>query len=408
MADASTAFFPSIRTYAKETHEKALPFITELVASPPWPLAGAAAEALGEIPVIAAAELARTLASVDRPREVRRGARRALHRLKQAGLDVDTGVRGDLREETVTLKTSGPAFLSSCDPAGARMFWMMLEIPGTGRSTANGVIQDTDRLESFTITQQSRGEFGEEIIRARQAMEGNGSFLIDEVPTPYLCKIITSAAETGKAGGRGVSTDYAVHARYLAVPDDPPPSPVYAHLRATDVRFRPDLLDRSPEVLDESEMQSWHLPEETVELAKVFYRERRTSTLTLPPEAERDRLQAIIHQIAEKEFGGASAARWRGRLEEMAYHFVCRDRQGPARLALAAGLAFDGTIVNDHPWMLRLLQKSVARSLGVEPAEFQRQQGALAGLWAPRTDASGERTMAGHEARPSGLIIPRR
>ena len=69
----------------------------------------------------------------------------------------------------------------------------------------------------------------------------------------------------------------------------------------------------------------------------------------------------------------------------------------------------------EHPWALRLTQRSVARALGVDPAEFQRQQGqgALAGLWTPGSEAAAAPTvpgvpgMPGHEARPSGLIIPR-
>ncbi len=407
------ALLPSLRSFAQADPAAALSLIEELTAAPPWPLAGAAATVLGEMRLPAAAHLAHALAAGERPREVRRGARRALHRLKQAGIHAESAPRG----EAASLVAIGPAFLSSCDPDGARLLWLALEIPGSGRSAANGVIYDSGRLQSFTITQQSRAEFDQEVARARSEMEATGAFLVTEVPVPYALDLLTGAAQAAIAQQRGVPTDYAVYARYLAGPEEPPLSPVYDYLQATDVRFRPDLLDRSPEVLDESEVRGWHLPEDAVSVVTAVFRERETSTLSLPPEAERDRLAAALRQVVTSEFRSEQASRWRRRLEEMAYHFVRRDRRWPAQLALAAALSLEaeGAPPDDHPWVLRLVQRSVARVLGLDPAEFQRQQGqgALAGLWTPGSEAaaspamSGVPGMPGHEARPSGLIIPR-
>ncbi|MAG35963.1 MAG: hypothetical protein CL878_06935 [Dehalococcoidia bacterium] len=410
MAGASpTSLLPSLRSFAQADHEAALSLIEDLTAAPPWPLAGAAAEALGEVRLPAAAHLALALASGERPREVRRGARRALHRLKQAGIHAESAPRSEPVVEEVSPPAIGPAFLSSCDPAGARLIWLALEVPGSGRSAANGVVYDSGRLESFTITRQSRAEFDQEVARARSDMEASGAFLVTEVPVPYALDLLTDTAQAAIAQQRGVPTDYAVYARYLTGPEEPPPSPVYDYLRATDVRFRPDLLDGSPEVLGESEMRGWYLPEDAVGPATAVFRERETSTLTLPPEAERDRLQAALRQIVTSEFGGERASRWRRRLEEMAYHFIRRDRRRPAQLALAAALALEeeGPPPDDHPWVLRLVQQSVARVLGLDPTEFQRQQGALAGLWTPGAETANVPAMPGHEARPSGLIIPR-
>ena len=309
---------------------------------------------------------------------------------------------------------SGRRSLSSCDPDGARLLWLALDIPGSGRSAANGVVYDSGRLQSFTVKQQSRAEFDQEVARARSEMEATGSFLVTAVPVPYALDLLTGAAQAAIAQQRGVPADYAVYARYLAGPEAPPLPPVYDYLRATEVRFRPDLLDRSPEVLDESEMRGWYLPADAVSSVTAVFRERETSTLSLPPEAERDRLAAALRQVVTSDFRSEQAARWRRRLEEMAYHFVRRDRRRPAQLALAAALALETEAAppNDHPWVLRLVQRSVARVLGLDPTEFQRQQGqgALAGLWTPGSEAAATPAMPGmpgHEARPSGLIIPR-
>ena len=312
---------------------------------------------------------------------------------------------------------TGPAFLSSCDPDGARLLWLALDIPGSGRSAANGVVYDSGRLQSFTITRQSRAEFDQEVARTRSEMEARGTFLVTEVPVPYALHLLTSAAQAAIAQQRGVPADYAVYGRYLAGPEEPPLPPVYDYLQATEVRFRPDLLDRSPEVFDEPEMRGWHLPEDVVSPIATVFREQETSTLSLPPEAERDRLSAALRQVVTSEFHSEQGVRWRRRLEEMAYHFVRHDRRWPAQLALAAALVLEpeGAPPEEHPWALRLTQRSVARALGVDPAEFQRQQGqgALAGLWTPGSEAAAAPTvpgvpgMPGHEARPSGLIIPR-
>ena len=165
-------------------------------------------------------------------------------------------------------------------------------------------------------------------------------------------------------------------------------------------------------------MRGWHLPADVVSPLTTVFRDRETSTLSLPPEAERDRLSAALRQVVASEFHGEQGVRWQRRLEEMAYHFVRHDRRWPAQLALAAALALEpeGAPPEEHPWSLRLVQRSLARALGVDPAEFQRQQdqGALAGLWTPGSEAAaaaptmpGVPGMPGHEARPSGLIIPR-
>ena len=414
------ALSPSLRSLAEDDPDAALSLIEELAAAPPWPLAGAAAEALGTVRLPAAAHLASALATGERPREVRRGARRALHRLKQAGIYADAASRDESAGAVAAPVATGPAFLSSCDPNGARLFWLALDIPGSGRSAANGVVYDSGRLHSFTITRQSRAEFDQEIARTRSEMAARGAFLVTEVPVPYVLHLLTSAAQAAIAQQRGVPADYAVYGRYLAGPPEPPPSPVYDYLQATEVRFRPDLLDRSPEVFDEPEMRGWHLPEEVISPLTTVFRDRETSTLSLPPEAERDRLSAALRQVVTSDFHGEQGVRWRRRLEEMAYHFVRHDRRWPAQLALAAALALDpeGASPEKHPWVLRLVQRSLARALGVDPAEFQRQQdqGALAGLWTPGSEAGtppavpgdpGVPGMPGHAARPSGLIIPR-
>ncbi len=408
---------PSLRSLAQDDPDAALSLIEVLTAAPPWPLAGAAAESLGAVRLPAAARLANALAAGERPREVRRGARRALHRLKQAGIHADSAPRDEAAGAAGAPVATGPAFLSSCDPDGARLLWLALDIPGSGRSAANGVVYDSGRLQSFTITRQSRAEFDQEVARTRSEMEARGTFLVTEVPVPYALHLLTSAAQAAIAQQRGVPADYAVYGRYLAGPEEPPLPPVYDYLQATEVRFRPDLLDRSPEVFDEPEMRGWHLPEDVVSPIATVFREQETSTLSLPPEAERDRLSAALRQVVTSEFHNEQGVRWRRRLEEMAYHFVRHDRRWPAQLALAAALALepDGAPPEEHPWALRLTQRSVARALGVDPAEFQRQQGqgALAGLWTPGSEAAAAPTvpgvpgMPGHEARPSGLIIPR-
>ena len=408
---------------AQDNPDEALALIEELTAAPPWPLAGAAAEALGEVRLPAAARLAQALAAGGRPREVRRGARRALHRLKQAGIQAEAAPRDELDGAAAAPVATGPAFLSSCDSGGARMLWLALDIPGSGRSAANGVVYDSGRLQSFTITRQSRAEFDQEVARARAEMEARGNFLVTEVPVPYALDLLTSAAQVAMAQQRGVPADYAVYARYLTGPAEPPLPPVYDYLQATEVRFRPDLLDRSPEVLDEPEMQGWYLSQEAISVLTDIFREREEGTLALPPEAERDRVGSALRQIVQSEFRSEQASRWRRRLEEMAYHFVRRDRRWPAQLALAAALALEpeGASLDDHPWILTLVQRSLARALGVDPAEFRQQQGqgALAGLWTPDAAAGtpsaipggagtpGVPGMPGHEARPSGLIIPR-
>ncbi len=411
------SLLPSLRSLAQDDPEAALSLIEKLTAAPPWPLAGAAAESLGEVRLPAAAHLANALAKGEWPREVRRRARRALHRLKQAGINTDVAPRDATAGAAAAPVATGPAFLSSCDPDGARVLWLALDIPGTGRSMANGVVYDSGRLQSFTITRQSRAEFDQEVARTRAEMEARGSFLVTEVPVPYTLHLLTSAAQAAIAQQRGVPADYAVYGRYLAGPEAPPLPPVYDYLQATEVRFRPDLLDRSPEVFDESEMRGWHLSEDAVGPITAVFRERGTSTLSLPPEAERDRLAAAIREVVTSQFRNEQGLRWRRRLEEMAYHFVRHDRRWPAQLALAAALALEpqDRPPDEHPWVLLLAQRSVARALGVDPAEFQRQQsqGALAGLWSPGPEAPAAPTvpgapgMPGHEARPSGLIIPR-
>ena len=162
----------------------------------------------------AAAHLASALAAGERPREVRRGARRALHRLKQAGIHADAASRDEPAGAVAAPVATGPAFLSSCDPDGARLLWLALDIPGSGRSAANGVVYDSGRLHSFTITRQSRAEFDQEIARTRSEMAARGAFLVTEVPVPYALHLLTSAAQAAIAQQRGVPADYAVYGRY--------------------------------------------------------------------------------------------------------------------------------------------------------------------------------------------------
>ena len=109
MARAGPAALPpSLRSLAEDDPDAALSLIEELAAAPPWPLAGAAAEALGAVRLPAAAHLASALAAGERPREVRRGARRALHRLKQAGIHAAAASRDEPAGAVAAPVATGP------------------------------------------------------------------------------------------------------------------------------------------------------------------------------------------------------------------------------------------------------------------------------------------------------------
>lgn len=293
---------------------------------------------------------------------LRKEARRALYRLRAAGVEVPPP--RPVRVET------GPtrSLMSWVDGAGHIMMVCLVDRPSGGARLVQVVIGD-EGLLAAQVTEMSPRQL------ARALREVEAEVRAVECPVPYARHRIAQAA------GRGMPDDPAERGmaeaavRTVGTPPGEVAHPVYGVLDPLAVKWDPDLLPQTPRLLETEEMGGWVLPREQVSPWAGRYDQISSSPLVVDAATERARRRELVREAVRELFPAGSIPSWRRRLEDMAYYFHRRGEERNARLALRAAIALDPAQAPDeHPLLLALVEKSLvlARPEQEEQGEQRR------------------------------------
>lgn len=304
---------------------------------------------------LSAAERLQALAEVAPP-PLRKEARRALYRLRLAGIEPPPRSRSE-PEAPVRV------FLSWVDGQGRRLLLALVERPSGGARLAKIVVGE-DGLSEPALSERSPGQ----LRRMFAELEAGGTHLV-EFPLPYARALVKEAAARGWPEDPAERAGAEAVLGVLGEPAGSAKHPVYEVLDPLVVKWDPTALAASPRLLEAPELGSWRFPARRMAKWAGRLREIESSPLVLDEATERRRLAEFWRQAVKELFPPEVAARWRRRLEDMAYYFHQRREERLARLALAAALALpeepragkEGEEVAwaDHPF----LQEVVARSV---------------------------------------------
>ena len=404
-----------LRRHARRGSTAAFPLVEALASMGNHPTAQLAAlEALGETPVQAAADLADRWSGESAPKALRKAARRALLRLSQHGIQPTpppaAAADGEAAARSERIRR---ALMTAVNGEGTRLLYLLIDVPFTGAQLVMAVSSQTHGLTRFDSAESSARRFK----RFVEADAQRFGFALAEIPPAYARHLLSEAAAVSRAARDGLPQRYHSLRDLLApTPDDPAAavSPVFGLPDADAVRYRPEPVEASIELLDRPEFADWVPPAERVLPLARAWEEAEGGTLALPPSAVAQRREATMDQLVELVLGRGGADGFRRRLEDNAYLLLRNGNGREGRRALTAALALDPpdlATAKAHPLVRSLAAQALdaARTAlaerGESPASGSATPPTLGASVAAGTPARGESADA--VTTPSGLILPR-
>lgn len=300
------------------------------------------------------------------PPALRKEARRALYRLRAAGVEVPPP------RPAPAAAAPTRALISWADGNGNVVVVCLVDRPSGGARVAKAVAGEAG-IGHPEMSEMSPGQLG----RFLRMLTGERLGLV-ECPVPYAQRLVADAAARGMPEDPG---ERAVAEAVVHTVGQPPAEvahPVYDVLDPLAVKWDPDLLPNTPHLLETEEVAGWVFPPERVAGWVDRRQDIESSPLVVDPATRKARHTDVLRQAARELFPAESTAAWRRRLEDTAYYFYRRRQERHARLALAAALALEGVDVGDHPFLVALVEKSL------DAAAKQRESGEESRIIIPR------------------------
>ena len=314
--------------------------------------------------------LATVANEADEP-EVRKAARRGLHRLRAAGVVVQLpNARPSRPPAAITDRAQlSEAHATPPDGTGSRALWLVLDRALGGVSAFGLVLNDSQGMQECSYRETTRRKFAE-TLRAWREDRGLTTVVL---PPEYAASLVSEALALNAETGNSVPTEFQVHSAPLGeLPAPPEGALIHQHVSRGQALLLPDLLERSDRLLDEEEMKGWFFNyEQSLPLAQDLAR-ARDSRIALAGESREAREQRVVEAAITQLFTPTTRRSIRRRLEETAYVFWVTERQRSARQAVAAAFALGEGSLTRHPlaraMVLRTLELAIERERGTPAA----------------------------------------
>ena len=321
------------------------------------------------VPVLTAA------AAQGTDKELRKAARRALHRLQSVGVAVappppaPEPARPAVQQPRLTeVQATAP------DGLGSRVLWLRFERPYRGVLSYALVLNDVVGVKDCAFEETTRRRMTE---RMRDWLATTELTAI-ALPGDYALALVSEALALNAETGFTVPRDFLFHRSGLGeLPPPPTDALIYRHVTRGQAFLLPDLVDTSPALLEEKELQSWFFGhDESIRFAREL-RQVRESRLVLTAEPREAREQRTVDTAIDALFTPAMRRAIRRRLEEVAYVFWTTGRERAARQAVAAAGGIGAGSLGRHPFACALVEKSLniaveAEEAGLDPALLRR------------------------------------
>ena len=291
-------------------------------------------------------------------------AKRALHRLRSQGLEVEAPGEPAAAGFTLAIDAEplegARAYLTSIDGRGARLVWVLWRAASGGSRLLQAVVDDSVGVREAEIATVTRNGFREYI----QQVDANPTILLAQVEPARAIETLQAAARRSEQSGNEVPAAYLEFARRSQVSPGaagPVTARIYGLIDAGEPGGDAALIEASMTLLREPCFQSWAMDGAAVDAAAEEVHSAETSTLMISEEQRRERMQAAIRNAVHESFDPDSRSLYRGRLEEMATMLWERGRHDEARRALAAaiGLTDVEDLFHGHAFARALVHRGV-------------------------------------------------
>lgn len=277
------------------------------------------AERLKQAVAASDAEAIAALAREPLPKHLRKELRRAVHRLRSAGVQIDLPAgSGGAVHRPAQGKARVEAHLSAVDGAGGRLLWLVADSPSGGRDVVSVYLDDVRGLKAIHGGHSTRK-------KARQMMAQVHSH--PEVPTvpidPALGRAIVEEAErrTRESGG-ALPEHYA--ALHSMLGDFPAAAALESHparilAEDLDERRLVELARGSANILERGPMRAWTPSREKLREIVQRIEGIEASKVIVSPAQQLEQIDLIFQRAAGELLEDEGRERWARRLLDTAW-----------------------------------------------------------------------------------------
>ena len=330
---------------------------------------GAAAliAALGDSRDAASGSVLAAIATAAPDKDVRKAARRALHRLRSLGIDVVVPVPAEVETPTATPASTGQvtrAVVSPVDGSGSRLIWLAIERPHGAFMTFNLLLNDIVGVKDVFIVDTS----ARRLVAELELWTERSGFKPVDVPVEYGLALLSEALAHNAETRTPLPREFVFRRGQLGeLPPPPADALIHQHISRGQALLMPNLLDESAQLLEEPELIGWVFGYDEVKSYAHEIRQGAESRLILSTEPRENREQRVLGTAIDTLFTPTLRRAFRRRLEETAYLFWATDRERSARRAVAAAFAIPDTgSLRSHPLLLAIVRQSIELAIDLE------------------------------------------
>ena len=326
-------------------------------------------DALGGSRDEAAGRVLNVVATAAPDKDLRKSARRALHKLRSAGLTVTLPVAD---HEPVTALVREPlqviqALVSSTDGVGSRLLWLVMERPNSyGALTVfNLALNDIVGLKDMFANDMSRRRFEARLEEWRAA----ASHRTVDVPVEYGLALLSEALALNAESAFPIPREFVVRRQLLGeLPPPPSEALIHQYISRGQMLLMPNLLEESDELFEvESEVHRWLFGYSEMQPFVSEYLGESHGLLIVTADSDEEQEERAISKAIDVLFTPPLRRGFRRRLEEVAYVFWKTDRERAARQAVAAAFAITDTgSLRTHPLLRAIVTASIELVLLVD------------------------------------------
>ena len=364
--------------------EKPVAVLEQLSTSPPPLPLPAVVEALSTMATPEAAALLTQIAAKMEVKDLQKAARRALYRLKAMGVDTESQALRESRKSVLEVPKLPvvTALASQIDFDGNRALYLARRRPFSGLVFVSLILNDQRGIvecNAFPVTKKDLGQMVEDI-------QADDRLTHVELPPAYAQQLVEESYQRNLSTGTPVPQAFQGLRDLIGTADVRwDNTPIYQVLSPEEIRGQPAWLAQAPQLLEVKEFQGWHVPLEVVQRYREETKRAADSPLIVSQAVQQERVEAVQKRMLREVFDAEQAARFRVRLEEMAYLLWQTRRPDEAKRAFASALALQGEGIDPsgNPFLLGLFARSVEMAETMEQQDANRVTVAAPRLWTP-------------------------
>jgi hypothetical protein len=287
------------------------------------------------------------------PKPARKALRRALHRLRGRGVAVPTPAPPAVTAAPPKVDdVIEGAFVSSLDPSGARLAWLLEPNPGGGVRLFEMVIDEARGIVDFQAYTTSRSE-ARRFTRTLVQRERSPAVA---VPSDALRALVARCAAAQPADRLPPRPFLEWRSRVTAegaTPGD-------LAREALGDEPTPERVRQAAELVRSGAFGPWPVVTPALREAAEALREAAKSKLVVSEAQQRERADTVLREAADRVFDAPSRAVLAARLAETGYVLWKAGRGEDARACLSAARGVREGAVADQPVVLAMLEVALA------------------------------------------------